>query len=146
VKGKKISTYKVAKTVNAKVEITEGIITCLKFKGIKANVTLYIVDDTPVDILLGTLFLSRYSKGYRIMKKEFEPDEVIEDAVMAVEVEDHKDQLEALLDKYPKLVLEKGEMPEPTRYYKGVTFELGIPDDMRDKVFFRPKQQQRRRW
>ena len=29
------------------------------------------------------------------------------------------------------------ELPAPDRYYKGLTFELGIPDEKRDKIYFR---------
>jgi len=43
------------------------------------------------------------------------------------------DDLERLLDKYPKLVLGEGEMPDPTKFYKGQTFTFGLPEDKRSK-------------
>jgi len=41
--------------------------------------------------------------------------------------------LEEVLDKYPKLVLNDDQMPDPTRYYKGQSFELGLPEDKRNR-------------
>ena len=49
------------------------------------------------------------------------------------------DDLEDLLKKYPKLILGDDELPDPTRYYKGQTFTLGLPEDKRTKRYFRPQ-------
>jgi len=43
------------------------------------------------------------------------------------------------LSNYPKLILEKDQLPPADRYYKGEAFELGIPDHERDRVFYRPQ-------
>ena len=41
------------------------------------------------------------------------------------------------LDRYPKLVLNNDKIPDRSRFYKGQMFELGLPDHVRNHVFFR---------
>jgi len=50
-----------------------------------------------------------------------------------------KQKLEWLLSKYKDLILEDDELPIPDRYYKKRTFRLGLEEDKRDKIFFRPQ-------
>ena len=41
------------------------------------------------------------------------------------------------LDEFPQFVLAKNQLLPPERYYKGQEIELGIPDDERERTFFR---------
>jgi len=95
-----------------------------------------VVRHNPVDIILGHPFLLKHSEGYRRMRREF-PEAMIppERSPACIAILDSR--LKELLKKYPELILEKDQLPPPERHYKGAMFKLGIPDEARDKIFFR---------
>jgi len=99
------------------------------------TITAGICEDIPADILLGSPFLAEYSKGYEMMVQEF-GGKCNPQSVNAVS---KTDELQKLLEKYPKLVLGEDEMPAPDRFFKGRSFELGIPEEKRKEVFYRPQ-------
>ena len=103
---------------------------------VKEKMIAYIISSAPADILLGHPFLVKHSPGYRAMLKEF-PDARIPQNRSVVCTVLLQEKLERLLDNYSELILKKDELPPPNRYYKGQTFELGIPDEARDKIFFK---------
>ena len=139
VRGKRIPVHRSAKCVDREVVMREALKVSLNIGGMQANVILYIVNDAPADVLLGTPFLMEFSKGFREMLREFPSAEnefpEAEEMCAAIEMR----VLEDVLNKYPKLILEDDQLPDPTRYYKGQAFELGLPEDKRDRRYFRPQ-------
>ena len=136
-RGSRIEVDKEVRTVGGKVQIKEALETTINWNNRQARIRLHIVDDAPADILLGTPFLERFSEGFRTMVHEFCPtmeDEVNSSVVCCAR---YSHELEALLDKYPKLVLEEDELPDPSRFYRGRSFELGIPENQRHRTYFR---------
>jgi len=119
----------VLKTVQ---QVKECIEMKIKIGEIETNIIAYVVDGIPGDLLLGEPFLSIHSEGYNLMIKEFK-GRVGRKICTVTEL----DELYKLLDKYPKLVLDDDELPDPTRYYKGQTFHLGIPEEERNRIFHR---------
>ena len=80
----------------------------------------YIVGYAPAEVLLGIPFLMANSKGFKMMDEEFLEDPSDERGeVCAVE---ERDDLEKILDEFPKLVLKEGEFPDPEKFYKGQIF------------------------
>jgi len=155
-KGERIYSNKFIRTVGSEISIKEAILIDIEIGNIKAKVLAYIVKEAPADILLGVPFLKRYSKGFNQMVSEFsdsvktdaeskeedyckeeEPQKDVEEAA-AVAAATPRD-LEALLDKYPDLVLGEDQLPNPKRYYKHHTFELGLPKEKRSKRYYRPQ-------
>lgn len=137
-RGSRIHINKSVQTVGADLKIQEAIETDIQMGPIQTGIILHIVDDAPAEVLLGTPFLEKHSRGYEIMQQEFsKPDEP--DQVQAISDTSGADTnaLEKVLEEFPKLVLGDDEQPDPTRHYKGQKFELGIPDEERDKVFFK---------
>jgi len=55
----------------------------------------------------------------------------------AMGLTDLQKELIKLLDQHPQLVLEKGQQQPPDRVYEDQTFELGIRDEERNKIFYR---------
>jgi len=45
--------------------------------------------------------------------------------------------VQCLLEEFPKLVIDEDKVTDATRYYKGRAFTLGLPEDKRDKIYFR---------
>jgi len=139
ISGKVIHLEKPVRTVGARLVLTEAVIFKLKIGKITEISTAHIVPEAPAEILLGTQFLMKYSKGFKLMMQEF----VVQDASNHVEaiisctILTEREELEGLLIKYKGLVLEKGELPGPDRYYKRQTFSLGLPEDKRRKRYYK---------
>jgi len=66
------------------------------------------------------------------MQKEFTEEQPAAVCVIAERAE-----LEGLLKEFPELFQKKGQTPPPHRVYTGQTFRLGIPDEDREKIFYR---------
>jgi len=121
--------------VGGKLALNKKTTFVVEIGGVKDKIEAHVVDHAPVDILLGRPFLMKYSDGYRRMEEEFLSEgEPMEDNIACMILA--RDRLEQLLNKYPNLVLEKDELPPPDRYYRGQTFELGIMESERDRIFF----------
>ncbi len=124
--------------VGSTLKLEEAIELVIKLDRTTAQITAYVAEDLPADLLLGTPFLMKYSVGFKCMFHEFAPVEerpILRSSCVATE----KGRLERLLDKYPKLVLGDDEMPDPNRFYRGQAFQLGLPEEKRDKIYFRPQ-------
>ena len=134
-------TDKFVTVVGGSVYIKELVCFEIILADVRDTVDAYVVAHCPVDVLLGVPFLWKHSAGFRQMASEFpearltQEDRGISVATLIL----WKDKLEQILSKYPKLILEKGQLPPADRYYKEMTFELGIPDDERDKIFYKPR-------
>ena len=118
----------VRETIEFTIKIGERIV---------ASIWAYVIDLAPADILLSASFLKEYSQGYNIMMKEFMPYLFHESDLVIACTTEGVAALEMILNKYPQLVLGDDEVPDPNRYYKGQTFRLGLPDECRDKVYYR---------
>lgn len=136
-KGEKVPVHRSARCVNRHVVIREALDTNLSIGGVQADVRLYIVEDAPADVLLGTPFLIKFSNGFREMLREFPAAGAEHPEAEEVCAVIEKQVLEEVLDKYPKLVLNDNQMPDPTRYYKGQAFELGLPENRRYRRYYR---------
>ena len=138
VHGTRVSVDKEIHTVGNALKIVSAIQTTIKISDIEDEILLYVVDEAPADVLLGTPFLERYSEGYKKMMEEFEKklNRRTRRAIAAVCISINK-RLEAILNKYPKLVLGENELPDPKRFYRKRTFRLGLKPEMRDKIYFK---------
>ena len=138
-KGKRHRTDKFIRAVGGKLTIKQAIDFKIHVGNVKTKIRAYVIPQSPADLLLGRPFLWKYSRGYRIMCKEFNinPDIKNEEICAAIET----GELHNLLDKYPKLILAPGKLPDPSRVYKGQEFELGLPDDKRGKTYYRAQYQ-----
>lgn len=128
---------KVIRTVGSEMRLDEMVYLEIEIGTTHARIKAYVVDNLPADILLEIPFLKQYSRGFNEMFHELSPDWDRGEDSPKVCAADVRSRLEALLDKYPDLVLDDDEIPDPTRYYKGQTFELGLPEGKRDKRYFR---------
>lgn len=142
--GKRIYSDEVIRCVGkgGVLDIDQAIKCRIHIGNIKAQVKLYVVPDSPVDILLGEPFLMKYSRGFRMMCKEFlekEPEKEEQSEPLHAGAVQGAPELTKLLDNYPDLILEPDEMPDPNRVYKGQTFRLGLPEDKRDRIYYKPQ-------
>ena len=124
-------------TVGTQMEVTQAMEILIEIGRIQADITAYVVAHAPADILLGIPFLMKYSAGFRRMVQEFSDKALVR---MHGSIEescsvDDRGRLEALLDKYPKLVVGDNEVPEDSRYYKAQTFDLGLPEEKKETRF-----------
>ena len=137
INGKRYRCYLCIHTVGGDLHSKEAIHFRLTLGDIQTSIKAHVVKSAPADILLGTPFLLKQSEGYRHMLQEFglsgKPSEPGEGECTVATV----DELENLFTKYPNLVLEDDDIPDPSRCYKGQTFELGLPEEKRDKVYFK---------
>ena len=129
-------TGKVVYAVGGKLALNEKVEFQMRLGEVNETITAHMVTHAPVDILLGRPFLWKHSEGYRMMTQEFQGEEETPDDSAACVIM-IRDRLEQVLEKYPNLVLEKDEVPPPDRFYRGQSFELGIMESERDRIFFR---------
>ena len=135
--GTIIPTNKTIRVLRNVQEVTKCIEMKIRIGRKEDVITAYVVEGIPGEILIGNPFLLEHSEGLNIMIKEFGGRINFPKVCTVAEL----DGLQALLVKYPGLVLEEGEMPDPNRYYKGQTFHLGIPEDKRDTIYYRGQYQ-----
>lgn len=134
-------------------DLSEVVMLHIDLGVIHADIKAHVVPKIPVDILLGQEFLLQNSKGYKLMLEEFgilpeaersEPQTQEEvtptDAICAMASPEKWDML---IQEFRRrgLILEGEEMPDPNRHYTKRTFSLGLPDDKRNKIYFRPQYQ-----
>jgi len=123
--------------VGGSVIVDKIVEVSLEIDKVKDTIKAYVVKEAPVDVVLGEPFLIKHSEGYRRMLEEFPNARITRKPSVITCTIINRERLERLLDKYPQLILEKDQLPPKDRYYKGQTFELGIPDSERNKTFFR---------
>jgi len=145
IQAKSIPIDETLKGVPLKVNLKEAREFTIQIGSVTTKITAVVVPDGPTDLLLGQPFLEEYSAGYALMCKEFEGPKTQEPGQETASIgaisKDNDDlsgkTLEDILNKYPKLVLEDGELPDPSRVYTGQAFRLGLPDDKRHKRYYK---------
>ena len=133
--GRRKPTSKMVGVLKTVQQVTESIEMKIKIGDKEDTITAYVVDGIPGDIIIGSPFLSKHSEGYHKMIEEFKGNPERRRICAVTEL----DELNKLLQKYPKLILKEDELPDPTRYYKARTFRLGLPEEKRDKIYYRPQ-------
>jgi len=136
--GEIIHVNKNVQVVDAQSHVSQAMNNLIEIVNIQADITVYMVSEAPADISLGVPFLWKYSEGFRRMIEEFDAVPARgQPKVMVACVAAEESGLEELLNEFPKLVVDGDELPDPDRYYKGRTFDLGLPEEKRDKIYFR---------
>jgi len=118
------------------LKLSEIVDTAIKVGRTKTKIMAFVVDKQPFDIMLGQPFLEKHSPAYMQMYREFPEAVLPDDSTSACPVYVQV-RLQAILDEHPNLILEKDQLPPPDRVYDEQEFELGLPDELRDKTFFR---------
>ncbi len=112
VKGERIPVHRSARCVNRQVDIREALVTNLNIGGVHADIRLYLVEEAPADVLLGTPFLIKFSKGFREMLKEFPTTGAEHPEAKERRAAIERQVLEKVVDEHPKLVLSDNQVPD----------------------------------
>lgn len=67
IRGDRVRIEKTVKTVGSELKLDEAVVLNIKIGKTRAEILAYIVDRLPADILLGTPFLEKYSRGFNRM-------------------------------------------------------------------------------
>ena len=134
------------KTVMEESDLDEAIELTVVIGKVQTKLIAHIVPNAPADILLGQDFLKQHSRGFHIMLEEFDiRDDHMDDGsesereTICCIITEVRRKLEDLLKKYKELILEEDELPKPERCYKKRTFSLGLPEEKRNKIYYRPQ-------